>query len=134
MPLPRLLPRFLPGAGLALRRRLRCRTLCCRTHRGPALRILPGIGSVPASPQVTFLSGGRLYAASLDGSGAACLGEAARPLTLAWSATADRVLLGGLQRLLAGGQRPPVEEAVRSPRWSRPTGKSTIHISIDQRC
>jgi hypothetical protein len=92
-----------------------------------------GIGPAPSSPVVTFLSGSLVFQMQPDGSSQRCLVRAKRPLTLAWSAGGDRVLLGGLQTFLPSGERPIVEEQVRSPRWSRPSGKATIHISIDSK-
>jgi hypothetical protein len=105
---------------------------------GLPVRSLPsgpcsGVGAAPSSPEITFISGSLVYQVHPDGSGLKCLVSSERPLTLAWSAAADRLLLGGLQAFTPDQQRGTVPQQVRSPRWSRPTGKSTIYISIDRR-
>lgn len=70
---------------------------------------------------------------SADGSDLQCLVQVQRPLTLDWHPSGEKVLLGGLQTFTADGERTPVAEQVRSPRWSAPTGRATVHISIDRR-
>lgn len=70
---------------------------------------------------------------SAEGSDLHCLVPVERPLTLDWHPGGERVLLGGLQTITTAGERPAVTEQVRSPRWSQPTGRATVHISIDRR-
>lgn len=104
--------------------------------RRPALvRSLPAgpcdaLREAPAAGEVTFLAGGRLFAVASDGAGPRCLARVGRSDALSWSATGDRVLLGGLRTLLPDGTgREAVESRVGSPHWSRPTGKATVHVA-----
>lgn len=106
-----------------------------------------GFQGSPASPEVTYISRGRMLAASPDGSSVRCV-LAHSAAHLKWGSNGDRLFLGrrplvasdllrnfGVKANGAVEVTPAASEEVeagaRSIEWSRPAGRSFVYISAD---
>jgi hypothetical protein len=89
-----------------------------------------GADRAPPAADVTFTTGGRLYAATADGRKLRCLVEDVEAERIAWGGEADRVLLDGdSTRLFTPDVGGLLSSDQQQTSWSRPTGTSLISVS-----
>lgn len=80
------------------------------------------------NPQLSFVSGDRLFVAPPGTATARCALEVQNPLDVEWGPEGNRLHLGDLRRY-GGGRAASLEDDVESIAWSRPTGRSIVYVS-----
>jgi hypothetical protein len=79
-------------------------------------------------PQLSFVSGDRLFVAPSKGAVARCALQVRNPLDLEWGPEGNRLHLGDLRRY-DGDRVVSLEDDPESIAWSRPTGRSIVFVS-----
>lgn len=93
-------------------------------------------GKAPEQMDVTYLSGGRLFAISPEGGRRTCLLGSVQKTpgpVLAWGPQAERVLVAPDFAVLPSGREIAPFDTERGASWSKPTGKSILAVTADGR-
>jgi hypothetical protein len=79
-------------------------------------------------PQLSFVSGDRLFVAPSKAAVARCALEVRNPLDVEWGPEGNRLHLGDLRRY-DGDRVVSLEDDAESMAWSRPTGRSIVYVA-----